>query len=149
MMTGQSLMLGLLPAGMTSTPPLKGIDTMNLRLLCVILALPLLPACAHSVKGDSHASDLDALVSSVSRDLKTRLLPNGREYCAELSPTERAQDECLGDLEDVVYASNRDKERARRSLETGVSRIKLARSPCRWYQFACRRESRKLGDAGR
>lgn len=148
MRTAANLMLGSLPAGMTSTPPLKGIDTMNLRLLCVILALSLLPACAHSVKGDSHASDLDALVSSVSRDLKTRLLPNGKEYCAELSKTERAQDECLGDLEDALFTSNRDKERARQTLETGVKRIKHARSPCRWYQVACRREAGKQGDGG-
>ncbi len=117
---------------------------MNLRLLCVILALSLLPACAHSVRDDSPASDLDALVSSVSRDLKPRLLPNGKEYCAELATTERAQDECLGDLEDGLYASNRDKERASTTLVNGVKRIKLARNPCRWWQLMCKREARKL-----
>ena len=87
------------------------------------------------------------LVSSVSRDLKPRTLPNGKEYCAELAKTERAQDECLGDLEDFAYASNRDKERARQTLETGVKRIKLARDPCRWYELGCKRDARKLDDA--
>lgn len=117
---------------------------MNLRLLLAMMVLFLLPACAHSVRDDSHASDLDALVSSVERDLKPRLLPNGREYCAELSKTERAQDECLGDLEDALYNSNRDKESGITTLRTGVKRIKLARSPCRWYDLRCRREARKL-----
>lgn len=122
---------------------------MNLRLLLVILALFLLPGCAHSVRDDSPASDLDALVSSVSRDLRVRLLPNGKEYCAEFAKTERAQDECLGDVEDALYQSNRDKLRARQTLETGVKRIKLARNPCRWYQIGCQREARKLDDEGR
>ena len=144
MLTGTRQMLALLLAAMTSTTPLKRIDAMNLRLLCVILAMCLLPGCAHSVRDDSPASDLDALVSSVSRDLRPRLLPNGKGYCAELAKTERQQDECLGDLEDGLYASNRDKQRAADTLETGVKRIKLARDPCRWYEVRCRREARKL-----
>lgn len=117
---------------------------MNLKLLLVMIVACLLPGCAHSVRDDSPASDLDALVSSVSRDLRPRLLPNGKEYCAELAKTERQQDECLGDLEDGLYASNRDKQRAAVTLETGVKRIKLARDPCRWYEVRCRREARKL-----
>lgn len=121
---------------------------MSLRLLFVMIALCLLLGCAHSVKDDSPASDLDALVSSVKRDLRPRLLPNGREYCAETAKTERAQDECLGDLEDVVYASNRDKTRAATTLEKGVSRIKLARNPCSWYDVKCHRDARKLRDEG-
>jgi hypothetical protein len=148
MLIATRLMLASPLAGIHSTTPLKRIVAMNLKLLLVILAMSLLPACAHSVRDDSPASDLDALVSSVSRDLKVRMLPNGREYCAELAKTERAQDECLGDLEDLAYASNRDKQRAAATLEKGVKRIKLARNPCRWWQVGCRRDARKLDDAG-
>lgn len=118
---------------------------MNLKLLIVLTAL-FLPACGtHSVRDDSPASDLDALVSSVGRDLKTRTLPNGKEYCAELARTEEQKDECTGDLEDLAFASNRDKERAMGTLRTGVSRIKLARQPCRWYQLSCKRSAAQLG----
>ncbi len=103
---------------------------MNLRLLCVILVLCLLPGCARSVKDDSPASDLDALVSSVSRDMKPRLLPNGKEYCAEFARTEQQQDDCLGDLEDSLFQSNRDKERGMATLRRAVERIRLSRNPC-------------------
>lgn len=103
---------------------------MNPKLLLVLTVLCLSACGTRTVRDDSPASDLDALVSSVSRDLRPRLLPNGREYCAELSKTQRAQDECTGDLEDVVFQSNRDKERGLRTLRTGVERIKLSRNPC-------------------
>ena len=117
---------------------------MNLKLLLVLCAMFLTACATPTVKDDAPASDLDALVSSVSRDLRVRLLPNGKEYCAEFAKTEKAQDECLGDAEDALYQSNRDKQRARQTLETGVKRIKLARDPCRWYEVRCRREARKL-----
>lgn len=117
---------------------------MNLKLLFVMTALCLLVGCVHSVRDDSPASDLDALVSGVSRDLRTRTLPNGKEYCAELAKTEDQQDQCLGDLEDGFFQSNRDKERALKTLRTGVQRIKLSRTPCRWYQLGCRREAKAL-----
>lgn len=106
---------------------------MNLKLLLVLTVLCLSGCGTHSVKDDSPASDLDALVSSVSRDLKPTLLPNGREYCAELARTERAQDECMGDLEDALYTSNRDKLRASGTLRTGAKRIEQARNPCGWW----------------
>lgn len=117
---------------------------MNLKLLLVVTVACLLAGCAHSVRDDSPASDLDALVSSVSRDLQTRQLPNGREYCAELAKTEDQQDECLGDLEDVVYQSNRDKERASSTLRKGVERIRQARNPCGLFDWGCRRRRRAL-----
>lgn len=117
---------------------------MNPKLLLVLIAL-CLPACGtHSVRDDSPASDLDALVSSVGRDLRPRVLPNGKEFCAELARTERQQDDCMGDLEDVVYASNRDKERGMQTLRNGVERIRLSRNPCRWWQFGCQSRARAL-----
>jgi hypothetical protein len=98
------------------------------------------------VRDESPASDLDALVSSVERDLKPRLLPNGREYCAELSRTDRDKDECTGDLEDVVFVSNRDKERAKQTLRTGVQRIKLARNPCSMWEKMFRADRCKINE---
>lgn len=113
---------------------------MNRPLLIALIVL-FLPACGtRSVRDVSPASDLAALEASVSRDLTIRLLPNGKEYCAELSRTEKAKDECTGNLEDLVYLSNRDKERGMRTLRSGIDRIRNARNPCRWYQFACKRE---------
>lgn len=117
---------------------------MNLKLLLVVIALSL-PACGtHSVRDDSPANDLDALVTSVGRDLKPRLLSNGKEYCAELARTERQKDDCTGELEDTVFQSNRDKERGMRTLRNGVERIRLSRSPCRWWQFGCQSRARGL-----
>lgn len=117
---------------------------MNLKLLLVVLVLYLTAGCAHSVKDDSPASDLDALELSVGKDLRKRLLPNGREYCAELAKTEDQQDACLGDLEDVVYQSNRDKERALRTLRNGLERIRQARNPCGLFDRQCRLRKKAL-----
>lgn len=117
---------------------------MNLKLLLVMTVLCLLAGCVHSVRDDSPASDLAALESGVSRDLQPRLLPNGKEYCAELSKTEGQQDECLGDLEDAVFAGNRDKARARQTLHKGLERLRLSRAPCRWYQLECKRKAKAL-----
>ncbi len=103
---------------------------MNRRLLFALIVLSLTACGRHSVRDDSPASDLDALVSSVERDLWIRRLPNGKEYCAELSRTRKELDECAGDLEDTLFLANRDKERARTTLRTGIERLKLARNPC-------------------
>lgn len=84
------------------------------------------------------------LVTSVNRDLQKTLLPNGREYCAELAKTERAQDECMGDLEDALYVSNRDKARASQTLTTGAKRIEQARNPCGWWAKLTNRERCRL-----
>lgn len=100
------------------------------KLLIVLIALSLLGCATLSGSGDSPASDLDALVSSVERNLQPRLLENGKEYCGEDSVTEDEQDSCIGDLEDAVFASNRDKERGLKVLKDGVARIKLALNPC-------------------
>lgn len=117
---------------------------MNLRLLLALIVLSLTACGTRSVKDDSPASDLAALEATVARDLRVRLLPNGREYCAELARTERAKDECTGDLEDVVYASNRDKERGLLNLRRGLDRIRADRIVCRWYQVGCKRDREAL-----
>ena len=117
---------------------------MNLKLLLVLTALSLTACGTHSVRDDLPASDLDALVTSVGRDLQPRLLPNGKEYCAELARTEKQKDDCTGDLEDGLYASNRDKARGMATLRVGVERIKLSRAPCRLFDFACRKRQREL-----
>lgn len=122
---------------------------MNLKLLCVLIVL-CLPACGTpSVRDDSPESDLTALVTSVKRDLQRRVLPNGKEYCAELAKTEDAQDDCMGDLEDVVYLSNRDKDRAANTLTKGMERIKLSRQPCGFFDLGCKRRARALDAPGR
>lgn len=73
----------------------------------------------------------------MKKDLKTRTLPNGKEYCAELADTERKQDSCTGDLEDGFYLSNRDKERASKTLDSGIERINRATRKCPWYKPNC------------
>lgn len=117
---------------------------MNLRLLLVLTVLCLLAGCGRFVKDDSPASDLDALEASVSRDLSPRTLPNGKEYCAELAVTEGQQDRCLGDLEDALFQSNRDKERGMKTLKRGLERIRLSRNPCGWLDWGCRARKRAL-----
>lgn len=119
---------------------------MNLRLLLVLTALCLTGCGTASVRDDSPASDLDVLVTSVNRDLRTTLLPNGKEYCAELAKTERAQDECMGDLEDALFTSNRDKLRASHTLATGAKRIEQARNPCGFWAKLTNRERCRAPD---
>lgn len=106
---------------------------MNLRLLIVLIALCLSACATPSAKGDSHAIALDALVRSVEPDLKPRLLPNGKEFCAEDALTEGEQDACLGDQEDLSHQGNLDKARALDTLRTGVERIKLSMRPCGFF----------------
>lgn len=120
---------------------------MNQKLLLVLIVLFLTACGTRTVRDDSPASDLDALEASVSGDLKKRTLPNGREFCAELARTEQAQDECLGDLEDALYASNRDKERALGRLQRGFEWIRWQMNPCRWWQVSCKRRMRELTNA--
>ena len=117
---------------------------MTLKLLHVLIVLSLNACATTSVRDGSPASDLDALEASVTRNLRMTTLPNGKEYCAELARSEREQDECMGDLEDALFNSNRDKETARQLLENGIKRLKLARNPCRWWEFSCKREARAL-----
>lgn len=73
-----------------------------------------------------------------------RTLPNGRLYCLELARTEQEQDSCAGDLEDAFLASETDKAVALANILRAVERIKLARTPCRFFDFACRSRAREL-----
>lgn len=122
---------------------------MNLKLLSAILASCLLLGCAHSSNVVSSASgspttDWDALESNARNDLAPRTLPNGKLYCGELAKSERAQDSCIGDLEDTLLSSETDKEVGLANLRRGIQRIRLSINPCRWWQFGCKREARKL-----
>lgn len=119
---------------------------MNRKLLPVLIVLSLSACATPSSRDDSPASDLAALEASVTRDLQPTLLPNGKEYCAELANTTKQQETCMGNLEDAVYQGNRDKARAAQNLRLGLRRVRLAQAPCRWYQVACRREARSLPD---
>jgi hypothetical protein len=117
---------------------------MTLKLLIVMIAVCLLAGCVRFARDDVPASDLIALETSVSRDLQPRLLDNVKDYCAELATTEKAQYECLGDLEDLVFLSNRDKARALATLHKGLERLELARNPCRLLDLACHRRKAAL-----
>lgn len=122
---------------------------MNLKLLLVILAVCLLPACAHSNSGGLRASgspttDLDALESNAKRDLAKRTLPNGKLYCGELARTEKAQDSCIGDLEDTLLQSETDKAVGLSNLSRALERVRLSLNPCRWFQFSCKARAREL-----
>lgn len=99
-----------------------------------LIALSLTACFGRSVKDDSPANDLDALVLAVQVDAKPRLLPNGKLYCAELSKTDGAQDDCLGDLEDALSMAEGDKASMLRTVQRGVSRLKLQRNPCGFWE---------------
>ena len=125
---------------------------MNHRLLLVILGVCLLLGCAHSNNGvlrgnGSPTTDLDALESNAKRDLAPRTLPNGKLYCAELAKTEKAQDSCIGDLEDTLSSSETDKAVGLANLSKGVERIRLSINPCGFFDFRCRKRARALDKA--
>lgn len=103
---------------------------MNPKLLFVLPVLFLTACGPRIVKDDAPASDLDALVANVSKTSAPTLLPNGKEYCAELARTEDEQDECMGDLEDALYNSNRKGERTLATVEKFATRERLRRNPC-------------------
>lgn len=107
---------------------------MNPKLL-LALALVFLTACAtRTVKDDSPASDLDVLVANVWKTTRPTLLPNGKEYCAELSSTDDEKDDCTGDLEDALYNSNRKGERTFKTVKNFADLEKLRRNPCNWFE---------------
>ena len=112
---------------------------MNRKLLLVPLALFLSACATHSAKDALPASDLDVLLLNVAKTTKVTLLPNGKEFCAELAADEDAQDDCLGDLEDALYAANRDGERTLLTVQRFVARERLRRNPCAWWERVLRR----------
>src|SRR5690606_22696473 len=113
---------------------------MNPRLLIVLIALFLTACATRSVKDDAPASDLDALVANVAKTTRPTLLPNGRDYCAELAASEDDQDECMGDLEDALYNANQKAARTRMTVERFVAREHLRRNPCSWWERLFRRD---------
>ena len=116
-------------------------DTMEefdmMRLLLPALLVLCLNGCATlTANDDLSVSDLQALETTVSAALAPRKLDNGKTYCAEDAATERAQDTCLGWLEDGFFLSEEDKARGLRLLKQGVAEIKRARNPCSaWKRF--------------
>jgi len=62
------------------------------------------------------------------------LLANGKEYCAELSANEDAQDDCLGDVEDALFKANRRGERQVETVEAFARKEKLRRNPCSMFK---------------
>lgn len=111
---------------------------MNLKLLIVLIVLCLTACVGRTVKDASPASDVDALVANVSKTTKPVLLPNGKEYCAELALTEDEQDDCMGDLEDGLYQSNRNGERTMQTVKDYANRERQRRNPCKWWQLRCK-----------
>lgn len=103
---------------------------MTHRLLSVLLALSLSACGTHLPKDDAPASDLDVLALNVRQQSRPVLLPNGREYCAELADSQKEMDRCTGDLEDALYNSNRRAERTSQTVDKFVRREKLRRNPC-------------------
>lgn len=113
---------------------------MNLKLLLVLCCLSLTACVPRTVKDDSPASDLDVLVANVGKTTRPTLLPNGREYCAELAATEDEQDDCTGDLEDALFNANRNGERTLRTVTDYATRERLRRNPCSWWERLVRRD---------
>lgn len=116
---------------------------MNLKPLNVLFVLCLTACGTQPVKDDSPASDLDALVANVSKDGKRVLLPNGKEYCFELSRTEEQHDDCTADLEDALFEANERGERQVGTVEKFAARERLRRNPCNawerlWRYDRCR-----------
>lgn len=102
-----------------------------MRLLLPALLVLCLNGCATlTANDDLSVSDLQALETTVNSALAPRKLDNGKTYCAEDAKTERAQDTCLGWLEDGFFLSEEDKARAARLLRAGITEIKRARNPC-------------------
>ena len=121
-------------AEVNSNPDTKGTNEMMWKLLIMLIMLSLSGCVTTSGKGDLPESDLDVLEMNVAQDLKRTFLPNGKEYCAEDAATGEEQDSCLGYLEDALYLSNQDKDRARSTLHRGIQRLKLVRNPCSWLE---------------
>lgn len=105
------------------------------RLLLTVLLVLCLNGCAtHTANADLSENDLQALETTVSSALAPRKLDNGKTYCAEDAKTERAQDTCLGWLEDGFFLSEEDKARGVRLMRAGIEEIRKARNPCGFWK---------------
>lgn len=118
---------------------------MTRMLLAALLALSLTACPGPSVRGDLPVSDFAALRTAVAADLEPRVLPNGKEYCAEDAKTQASLDACTGQLEDAVFLSNGDKARAMWTLDRFIKRSLVLRNPCPWYNYRCKARAREAG----
>lgn len=113
---------------------------MNPKLLIVLIVLFLTACAGHTVRDELPASDLDALAMNVQREGRVVLLPNGKDYCAELADTEDRQDACMGDLEDALFNANLRLRRVVNLVTNGVVRLKQQRNPCGWWARMVRQD---------
>lgn len=107
---------------------------MNPKLLAVLPTVFLLACATPSTKDDAPASDLDALEANVRKTTRPTLLPNGKEYCAEIAKTSDEQDACMGDLEDALYNGNRKGESTYQTVTKFIARERLRRNPCTFWE---------------
>lgn len=106
---------------------------MNRILVIGVLSL-LATACGtQPVRDDSPANDLQSLRVSAKQSTKKRLLPNGKEYCVELSLTNRELQTCALDLEDALFLANQDKALLQDLIDRATKRLELGRNPCGWW----------------
>lgn len=102
---------------------------MNRKLLIVLAALSL-SACASLPVADALPEK--ALQANVHSAARTRTLPNGREYCYELSETQKELDACTLDLEDLAHARGKQVESIVELVDKYVQRMRESR--CKWWQ---------------
>lgn len=74
------------------------------------------------------------LAANVKANSVKVLLPNGKDYCAEDSRTEQAQDDCMGDLEDALFNANKRAERVVSLVVRFAARERLRRNPCSLWE---------------
>ena len=104
------------------------------RLSAIGLILAFLTSCATSpASGDSHGSDLAALVTGVETLAQPRE-PAGNIKRAEDVSTNGEAWTLLLDLEDVDWLHEQDKERIVEFVQRAVARIQQAREPCGWWR---------------
>lgn len=69
-------------------------------------------------------------MSNVKRVGKPVMLPNGKDYCAELARTDADKDECTGDLEDGLFSANKIILNLVWQAVQFTERQRLVRDPC-------------------
>lgn len=105
------------------------------RILGIGILSLLVTACGtQPVRDDSPANDLQTLSYATKQNTKKRLLPNGKEYCVELSRTNGELQTCALDLEDALYLSNQDKAILQQLIDRAMKRLELARNPCSFFE---------------
>lgn len=120
-----------------------------MKLWLAVLMLLCLTACVTtSGSAGLPATDLNELRSNVWEHLKPRTLDSGKTYCAEDATTERAQDTCMGALEDYAGASETDKAAGWTVFNNGMKRLELQRDPCNRLEKIMRLDRCRLPTIG-